>query len=608
MGSFPPGAGIAVARQVSAAGALPDRTSVFLVDKNGSFSVLSVDGVGAWSSPSPIGAPFAFVPGSTPAVGWTAPASSGGVAATIGVFLVDKQGQLNLFWAAGHGPWQGPHLIGPAGHFPPGAIPAVSPQFGTGQIDVFLLDKAGKLNVMWGGLPDGWNGPIPISEMVFKFAQAPHAAQRVGARAPQTDLFIVDDTGDPNVFSVVGSGAWSTPQLMETSQRYDGAPAATALRVGTNQNTVFMANVFGSVVQFAAQGGGAWSGPTEVSALGLFDRGARVAASQQFGVEAQTDVFAIDKTGRLNVFWIGSSGGWNGPYGLSGAGFAPPTGCVAAIQRGTLPRTDVFLVDNNGDLIVFYVEGTGKWQSGTIASSAPQPKGGLRGSSNYIIYNDCKPLVDLTVVINITEDMVCQSHTGSTNGFGFQLNGVSPPGSGVAEQQYFIYLNGNDLYTAVNWWDSTLKNAQAFWGEKIWSFPGPKLPSGWRLEIFLTADGSGNVNNARLSVFDPGNALKGSTNADLNKVPRKKGFETAAIAPMTAFQLNIVGPLDSEIVVLSSGAGTITCSQWGGPLTAGAVYPPCVAVTPHTLENANVVYSTLPALAQEGLSQTFRLG
>ena len=41
--------------------------------------------------------------------------------------------------------------------------------------------------------------------------------------------------------------------------------------------------------------------------------------------------------------------------------------------------------------------------------TVPEPPGGLGGSSNYYLYSDCNPIVDLTVTINVTEDIVCQS-------------------------------------------------------------------------------------------------------------------------------------------------------------------------------------------------------
>jgi len=41
--------------------------------------------------------------------------------------------------------------------------------------------------------------------------------------------------------------------------------------------------------------------------------GAGLAASQQFGIGNQTDIFLIDENGDLDVFWVNSAGPWNGP-------------------------------------------------------------------------------------------------------------------------------------------------------------------------------------------------------------------------------------------------------------------------------------------------------
>ena len=45
----------------------------------------------------------------------------------------------------------------------------------------------------------------------------------------------------------------------------------------------------------------------------MADPGAPVAASQHFGVDNQTDVFLVDQNGKLNLFWETDDGAWNGP-------------------------------------------------------------------------------------------------------------------------------------------------------------------------------------------------------------------------------------------------------------------------------------------------------
>jgi polygalacturonase len=87
-----------------------------------------------------------------------------------------------------------------------------------------------------------------------------------------------------------------------------------------------------------------------------------LAASQQFGANNQTDVFLVDTNGQLNVFWVQGEGAWNGPVKIGPAGFAPAgLGLAASQQFGANSQTDVFLVDRNGQVNVFWVQREGPW-------------------------------------------------------------------------------------------------------------------------------------------------------------------------------------------------------------------------------------------------------
>ncbi len=79
----------------------------------------------------------------------------------------------------------------------------------------------------------------------------------------------------------------------------------------------------------------------------------------------------------------------------------------------------------------------------------------------------------------------------------------------------------------------------------------------------------------------------------------KKGF----LAPVTAFQLNIVGPVNSEGTVFSSGAGTITYSA-SEFLTVLTDQPACTAVFFDTAETANTSYGEMIDGPQEILTQS----
>ncbi|HEU0316322.1 MAG TPA: hypothetical protein VFR49_03270, partial [Solirubrobacteraceae bacterium] len=109
-------------------------------------------------------------------------------------------------------------------------------------------------------------------------------------------------------------------------------------------------------------GGGAWSGPVRISPTGIARPGAPVAASNQFGIPNQTDVFFVDTAGALNVAWVVGGGKWGGPGRIGAVGVAPSGATVAASnQFGIGNQTDVFLIDRTGALNVAWVNAAGAW-------------------------------------------------------------------------------------------------------------------------------------------------------------------------------------------------------------------------------------------------------
>jgi hypothetical protein len=110
---------------------------------------------------------------------------------------------------------------------------------------------------------------------------------------------------------------------------------------------------------------GAWQGPGAIGTKGLFTPGARIAASQQFGL-SQTDVFIVDKNGTLQVMWVDNAGAWQGPGAIAPAGIFPAGAPVAASQQFGLSQTDVFVVDKTGTVNVMWVVNAGVWTASPI--------------------------------------------------------------------------------------------------------------------------------------------------------------------------------------------------------------------------------------------------
>ncbi len=93
---------------------------------------------------------------------------------------------------------------------------------------------------------------------------------------------------------------------------------------------------------------------------------AKLAASNQFGIPNQTDVFAVDGNGSLRVSWVVSAGAWNGPAQIGPAGLFPSRAAVASSNQFGIPnQTDVFAVGRDGALNVAWVVSADRWNGPT---------------------------------------------------------------------------------------------------------------------------------------------------------------------------------------------------------------------------------------------------
>jgi hypothetical protein len=261
---------------------------------------------------------------------------------------------------------------------------AASPQYGLGaQTDVFSIGANGQLNVSWVVQAGTWNGPGGIGPAgVFPAGAAVAASNQYGVPS-QTDAFAIGDNGQLQVSWVESAGAWNGPAGLGPAGVFPpGAPVAASPQYGVpNQTDVFAIGDNGQLHVFWVESGGTWNGPAGLGPAGLFPAGAALTASNQYGIPAQTDVFAIGNNGQLQVFWVESGGAWAGPGGIGPAGVFPPGTAVAASPQYGLPdQTDVFAIGDNGQLHVAWVVGGGAW-NGPV-SLAPPPHIALRAIQN----------------------------------------------------------------------------------------------------------------------------------------------------------------------------------------------------------------------------------
>jgi hypothetical protein len=212
VGLAPAGAALAVSNQYG----MPNQTDVFVVDKTGTLGVLWVEGAGQWNGPLAIGPN----PGLAPEGAGLSASNQSGTPNQTDVFVVDTEGAIDVLTVQGAGTWHGARFISPTGFAPPGAELSSSNQFGIpNQTDVFVTDDTGTLEVLWGppsSPPPGenglrWNGPLRISPIGLAVAGAPLVSGNQFGIPSQTDVWVLDRSGNVQVVWVDNAGGWNGP-------------------------------------------------------------------------------------------------------------------------------------------------------------------------------------------------------------------------------------------------------------------------------------------------------------------------------------------------------------------------------------------------------------
>jgi hypothetical protein len=245
--------------------------------------------------------------------------------------------------------------------------------------------------------------------------------------------------------------------------------------------------------------------------------------------------------------------------------------------------------------------------------------GGLQGNSNYFLANNCQPITGLMVSLTATGDIV------SSNGFTMQLNADSPQGVD-AVQQYSFAINGNSIQAVINNWQNFTTAIVCGYFD-IASLTDPSIPvstpisngipNGYTLRIILQYLGT-SVSGAVFEVLSDGQLLGtlplsvSQTGCDcgLPSCPASPhccaGYQSSAdLSPITAFEVNIVGPGGGGSTTFTQGTGNIEYYVSNGTLTVGNDVPPCVESNFCTVEESTAKYGQLLGCPAQSFTQSF---
>ena len=241
--------------------------------------------------------------------------------------------------------------------------------------------------------------------------------------------------------------------------------------------------------------------------------------------------------------------------------------------------------------------------------------GGRTSNSNYYFANNCQPITGLTISLTASEPIV------SSNGFTVQLNANSQQGVD-STQQYVFLIQGNSIKGQITNWQSA---SVAIVCDAVDVAPTPinnGIPEGYSLKITLQYEGNSvsgalfEVLSAGLPVGTPQKFLVSQAGCNCSDLQQQcppsqpgqfccSGYQSSAdLSPITAFQVNIVGPGGGAPTTLS-GAGDIQYSVSSGALTPLSSPPLCIELPFCTNETSNASYGQLLGCPEQSFTQSF---
>ena len=342
---------------------------------------------------------------------------------------------------------------------------------------------------------------------------------------------------------------------------------------------------------------------------------------------ADSPAIVCDGNGVVWLAYTGSNGGvsyaglvngqWKPVYNRLGIGSSKAPALISTGSSNTFIMMAWKGAGNDGG--IYYGSMIGP-QVGT--PTGPAPGTTLGGNLNYVMANlsgsNGNALTGVQVVIDVTEDIE------SDIGIGFQLNAYSNSGALSAWQQYFIWQSvvsstETQIKGQVEPWpqstagtgNETTKYDLLNHAYGLATLGSSKIPKGYQFTITLGTT-SNKVSSAQFRVVDNnGNVLYGQPPIQLGGLSLDDGTTTTVaatsgdLAEIIAFQLDVVGPINSELAKMTSGAGIITYYV-NGTMSANQNLPANTDSDWHTLEQTNSVYSTLPQGTSGSFVQTFK--
>ena len=236
-------------------------------------------------------------------------------------------------------------------------------------------------------------------------------------------------------------------------------------------------------------------------------------------------------------------------------------------------------------------------------TTVPPPPAGLGSDSNYVLYSNCDPLVNPYVEMDITQALA------ASNAWSLQWNPYSAAGQIDSLQQYVTLVDPStgDIEGAIDNWPVSGNNIV---NDFFYLAPAGTILGKVRMTL-ATDPSTNNVTACRYQGWDPSGNVVYDETLTIATLPASSfpsgAFQSSYLAPITASEVDLVGPYNSESTDFTSGAGVILTYNTN-PLTVLSTVPlQCTETEAYTAETSNIVYGALAAAPNTLIAQPFGL-
>jgi hypothetical protein len=276
------------------------------------------------------------------------------------VFFVDPAGALTVVWKAQNSAWKPPHPLTAPGFARPGAPVAAVWYPLNNQLEVFVVDAKGALTLFWKAQNGAWNSPFRLTGESFAPPGTPVAAVYYPPNN-QLEVFLFDGNGAFNVVWKAQNGTWH-PVFALTAPGFApaGTPVAAVYYPPNNQLEVFHADSHGALKVIWKEQNQAWKQPFTLTAAGTTAAGAPLSAVF-YPVNNQLEVFSINGRGALTLLWKAQNGNWQPPVHLTADGNAVTGTPPIAVYHPPQEHLEVFIADPFGCMNVLWKANNSLW-------------------------------------------------------------------------------------------------------------------------------------------------------------------------------------------------------------------------------------------------------